>query len=303
MVGADINLATLGAFLARHKVTPSTELALVNGEGELVAHERIAALLHAGERRGAMPQLAELRSAPLAQLFQQPLSGQERALSRYVDGSGAVWRTAAVRMFMEESQDLRLLMAIPDAELTADARRQLKWSALATLLIIVLSIPLTWVLARAISQPLRRLVRDVDAIRHFDFQQPIQVTPLVKETRDLAVTLQGMQATIRRFLDLSMAVASEEQFDRLLPRLLRETVLTAGAATGVLYLADGQRLVPSSALCPDGTALDPQALGQLAAPQMPGPAAPGAGEDASNVGPLMDTALSEGRVCSRPITA
>ena len=167
----------------------------------------------------------------------------------------------------------------------------------------MLSIPLTWVLARAISQPLRRLVRDVDAIRHFDFQQPIQVTPLVKETRDLAVTLQGMQATIRRFLDLSMAVASEEQFDRLLPRLLRETVLTAGAATGVLCLADGQRLVPSSALCPDGTALDPQALGQLAAPQMPGPAAPGAGEDASNVGPLMDTALSEGRVCSRPITA
>ena len=303
VVGADINLATLGAFLARHKVTPSTELALVNGEGELVAHERIAALLHAGERRGAMPQLAELRSAPLAQLFQQPLSGQERALSRYVDGSGAVWRTAAVRMFMEESQDLRLLMAIPDAELTADARRQLKWSALATLLIIVLSIPLTWVLARAISQPLRRLVRDVDAIRHFDFQQPIQVTPLVKETRDLAVTLQGMQATIRRFLDLSMAVASEEQFDRLLPRLLRETVLTAGAATGVLYLADGQRLVPSSALCPDGTALNPQALGQLAAPRMPGPAAPGAGEDASTAGPLVDMALSEGRVCSRPITA
>ena len=115
--------------------------------------------------------------------------------------------------------------------------------------------------------------------------------------------MQGMQATIRRFLDLSMAVASEEQFDRLLPRLLRETVLTAGAATGVLCLADGQRLVPSSALCPDGTALDPQALGQLAAPQMPGPAAPGAGEDASNAGPLMDTALSEGRVCSRPITA
>ena len=64
VVGADINLATLGAFLARHKVTPSTELALVNGEGELVAHERIAALLHAGEHRGAMPQLAELRSAP-----------------------------------------------------------------------------------------------------------------------------------------------------------------------------------------------------------------------------------------------
>ena len=115
--------------------------------------------------------------------------------------------------------------------------------------------------------------------------------------------MQGMQATIRRFLDLSMAVASEEQFDRLLPRLLRETVLTAGAATGVLYLADGQRLVPSSALCPDGTALDPQALGQLAAPQMPGPAAPGAGEDAPTAGPLMDMALSEGRVCSRPITA
>ena len=47
----------------------------------------------------------------------------------------------------QRAKDMRLLMAIPELELNAGARQQLTWSAIATLLIIALSMPLTWVLA------------------------------------------------------------------------------------------------------------------------------------------------------------
>jgi HD-GYP domain-containing protein (c-di-GMP phosphodiesterase class II) len=299
VVGADIDLATLGSRLARQKVTPGTQLALVSGRGELVAHERIAELLPAdGQARTGLPPLAALQSPALDQLVERRGLGRDAGLQAERDDDGATWYTAAVAVPRAGAPDLHLLMAIPDAELMAGARQQLAWSAAMTLLVIVLSIPVTWWLARLISQPLRRLVHDVEAIRHFDFQQPIAVDNLVKETHDLALTLQGMQGTIRHFLELSIVVASEENFERLLPRLLGETLYAAQAQAGVLYLSDGTRLIPSCALRPDDHALDAQELGSLATLQLPD-------EDLSAsalVGPLMGRALQQGQVGSQALT-
>ena len=57
-----------------------------------------------------------------------------------------------------------------------------------------------------------------------------------------------MKRTIRRFLDVSHAVAAEQNFDQLLPRLLAETLSAAEARVGVLYLAEGTQLKPAAAL-------------------------------------------------------
>ena len=298
VVGADIDLATLGHRLAQQKVTPGTQLALVNGRGELVAHERIAELLPADGQAGTdLPPLAALQSPALAQLVARRGLGRDAALQAERDVEGATWYSAAVAVPRAGAPALHLLMAIPDAELMAQARGQLAWSVALTLLVIALSIPVTWWLARLISQPLRRLVDDVEAIRHFDFQQPIAVDKLVKETHDLALTLQGMQGTIRHFLELSMVVASEENFERLLPRLLGETLYAAQAQAGVLYLSDEARLIPSCALRPDDRALDPRELGTLATLQLPD-------EDlgaSALAGPLMGRALQQGQVSSQAL--
>lgn len=298
VVAADINLATLGTSLARYKFTPGTQLALVNDSGELLAHDRMETLLRSSTS-GAMPRLADLQSAPLTHVFQ---TDQELALEQFRDPYGNIWRTASMWVPAQRAKDMRLLMAIPELELNAGARQQLTWSAIATLLIIALSMPLTWVLARTISQPLRRLVADVKAIQRFDFRQPIQITHLVKESHDLAITVQSMQGTIRRFLELSMAVAAEEHFDRLLPRLLRETMITADAGAGVLYLADHQQLIPACAMRPDGSILCPQALQTLATLALPTSTTHVVESDTALGGPLMARALQGRKVCSQLLT-
>ncbi|MFN4063586.1 MAG: HD domain-containing phosphohydrolase, partial [Parazoarcus communis] len=71
----------------------------------------------------------------------------------------------------------------------------------------------------------------------------------------LAVTMDGMKRSIRRFLDISLAVAGERRFEDLLPRLLGETISAADATGGVLYLYEDEQLVPAAALSADGQAL------------------------------------------------
>lgn len=137
-----------------------------------------------------------------------------------------------------------MVTAVPDSELLALAQQMVRNSALATILIVLLAIPVTWLLARSISHSMQALASEAESIRHFDFSRPIATRSPITEVDELAATMGSMKSTIRRFIDISLAVAAEEDFDHLLARLLDETLRAADADVGVLYLAD-QQLLPA----------------------------------------------------------
>jgi GAF domain-containing protein len=49
-----------------------------------------------------------------------------------------------------------------------------------------------------------------------------------------------MRATIRKFLDITTALASERNYDRLLQQVLKEAHDAAGGNGGVIYLLDDE---------------------------------------------------------------
>ena len=259
VVGADINLETLDQSLARQKVTPGTEVVLVNQAGQTLAYEEPGKAVRLPETPDGKPVLAsmsELGAPVLAQLLPilQGMDGSAaREQSLEVDGES--WHAAIRPIKLEGTAPLFLVTAIPDSELMSAANLLLQQSLIAMALVILLAVPVTWVLARTISGPLRQLAREAEAIRRFEFSQPIKVKSLVLEVNDLTITMDSMKRTIRRFLDVTHAIADEKDFDRLLPKLLTETMAAAGAEAGVLYLADNAHLRPAAALRGDGTAL------------------------------------------------
>ena len=148
----------------------------------------------------------------------------ESGLDLALDVDGANWHASLRPVKLEGAKPLFLITAIPDNELMDAAERLMRHAAIATALVILLAIPITWVMARRISGPLRQLAHEAEAIRRFEFSQPIKVNSLVLEVSNLTLTMDSMKRTIRRFLDINMAVAAENDFDRLLPRLLGETL-------------------------------------------------------------------------------
>ncbi len=260
VVAADILLETLDQSLARQKVTPGSHVVLANREGLAIADENMAQAIKSSatpDGKPALPRLTDLgipvlaRLAELLPTLDDASTGRDLALT--VDGAG--WHASLRPVQMEGAKPLYLITAIPDAELMVAAERLMRHAALATVLVILLAIPITWLLARAISGPLRQLAHEAEAIRRFEFSQPVKVDSMVLEVNDLTVTMDSMKRTIRRFLDVTHAIADEKDFDRLLPRLLSETMAAAGAEAGVLYLADNAHLRPAAALRSDGSAL------------------------------------------------
>jgi HD-GYP domain-containing protein (c-di-GMP phosphodiesterase class II) len=291
MIGADILLETLSASLARQKVTPGTQMALVNPQGLVIAYEDAAKLVTVPDTSDAAPGLTRIDDLGLPVLagLGEPLknitgNGPYRARVSMKDGD---WRITIDPLLLEGAQPLYLVIAIPDRELLAVAMKLRSASFLVTVLIIVLAIPITWWIARAISGTLRRLAGEAEAIRRFEFLNPVGVRSTIREVHELAVTMNVMKHTIRRFLDISREVAAERNFDRLLPMLLTETLSAADADAGVLYLADDHSLIPVAAIKSDGTVLTETLLPF----------------SLHSAGPLMGTAVRDGQPRAGAVTA
>ena len=129
---------------------------------------------------------------------------------------------------------------------------EVSYFIVAVLFILGLSIPVTLALARSVSNSLRQLNREAESIRRFEFERRVRADSFIVEVSELAHTMDEMKSAIRHFLDVSQRVAAENDFDRLLPRLLEETMAAAKASLGVLYLADDEALNAAAALGADG---------------------------------------------------
>ncbi|MDG9924737.1 MULTISPECIES: HD domain-containing phosphohydrolase [unclassified Pseudomonas] len=234
VLGADLTLADLSATLARHKVTPSTEVVLYRPDGAAVAYPNIDKLVVSN----GTPHLAQVdRLSPaLGELFQRGLHKDRQGAMKL---AGKQWQVSYSQLNEGGPNGLRLALLAPEEELLADAYR-IRWQgAMLTLTILLLCIPLGWLMSRILVKPLRALVTEAEAIRSFNFAHPASGRSPVLEIDQLAVAMGKMKDTLSSFLDITASLSAETRFDALLRRVLKETVDLSEASAGLLYLRDG----------------------------------------------------------------
>ena len=127
---------------------------------------------------------------------------------------------------------------MPDDELLADADRMLRRGLIVTLILLLAAVPVAGVVAWRLGLPLRQVARGAKALQEFDFSHQIQVQSRIREIDTLIRSMNDTRTNMQRFTDISAALAAEQNFDRLIERILTETISIARADTGILYLLD-----------------------------------------------------------------
>lgn len=283
VVGADIRLGSIERALSEQKATPGTRVVLANASGQIVVDEDGRLSRHGATPLTPLDATGNPVLAQLAPVVRTLGDGATRNLE--VNAGAALWQVSLSALQLEGSEPLVLITAIPDAELMTSAYALLRHAGLVMLAVILLAIPVIWATARVVSKPLRTLADDVDAIRHFEFEKPIDVNSSVSEVAELARSTAIMKRTISRFLHISETIAAENDFDRLLPHLLGETIAAASAVAGVLYLADGDLLLPATCRRADDSLL----------PEPPK-------TSATVRSPLLRRAIAAQTACTAPLT-
>jgi len=249
VVATDMTLQTLAGTLKNFKVTPNTDVALLTTAGKLVAHPNPASVLKLA-KDGEKPEQAgveSLANEALKEAYSAFMNDNQTLLVTDNTVSGNTWRTMATTVPLEGSEPYILTIAAPTDELLADADAMVKnamyWLAAAILVVL----PLSLYLGRLVATPINSLASETEAIRRFEFHKPIKVRSIISDVDDLATAMGGMKATIQQFLDISTAIAAEEDFDHLLDLVVDETIAASKAAGGVIYLLNDNEthLVPT----------------------------------------------------------
>jgi HD-GYP domain-containing protein (c-di-GMP phosphodiesterase class II) len=239
-VGADLTLRDLSLALQQQKLTPSSELVLFNADGVALGYdkpERMA--LDRGDRSNPrLASVSELGSPGLSRLMETVGTGAATDMLA-LDVSGRQWAGMVSKLQVHgEPSGVYLAVLSPEDELLSEARRISRETLMITLAILLLSLPVVWLLARLVAKPLRSLAREARAVREFDFAAPIATRSVVAEVDELAGTMDAMKITIRKFLDIAATISAEHNFQRLLERVLTETISATGSSAGAIYLLD-----------------------------------------------------------------
>jgi HD-GYP domain-containing protein (c-di-GMP phosphodiesterase class II) len=244
VVGADITLKQLSETLALARPSPSSQLA-VFGEDRSVIAQSEPLRIQAVDAKGNpdLPRIADL-SPVLAAATQGPLL-QTRTKKIEVDAREWLVRIAPVTQTTKGMT--YLVVATPSDELLTEARVALQRNLWLALVLVLLSAPLTWWIARRIAANLNALTDQAAAIRRFNFKKPAPLRSRIIEILDMGFAMGQMRITISKFMDITTALSAERNFDRLLRRVLQEARDAAGAEGGVIYLLaeDGRTLKPA----------------------------------------------------------
>ena len=238
VMGADLTLAELSATLAKHVVTPATEIVLFDAQGNAIAYPDASRLI-VDDQTARLIKAADL-SPSLGALLNNPPEGNR------LNAAGRQWIVARSSMQEGGPQGLQLAMVVPEDELLVDAYRMRWQGALITLGTLLLCVPLGWLTSRVLVKPLRALVREADAIRSFDFNFPLSRRSPVLEVDQLSVSMARMKDTLASFFQITDSLSAETRFAPLLQRVLFETVKIGQAQAGLIYLreGDGDRMEP-----------------------------------------------------------
>ena len=234
VIGADVTLSELSNTLAKHQVTPDTQIVLFGDDDRAIAYPDSSRLLTAQDP-SQLPKVSELSPA-LSLLINQ---GTDSLLRRLDDGQRQ-WVVTRFKVSDSGSNGLQLAMMIPEDELLADAYR-LRWQgAMVTLGALLLCLPLGWMTSRMLVRPLQALVQEAEAIRRFDFNYPLRQHSAVLEIDQLAVSMGRMKETLASFFEITSSLSAHTRFEPLLQSVLIETLKIAQAQAGLIYLTKNE---------------------------------------------------------------
>jgi HD-GYP domain-containing protein (c-di-GMP phosphodiesterase class II) len=244
VVAFDITLDNLSQSIAKYRLTPHSEVVLINAQGQTFAYKDQQKIIINkavnDEHQLQLANLKQLGSGVLTHLSEEieskRIAVKEQDLRFEYDGQQ--WLGSARIVAKPGDVDLYALMLSPVDELLADAvaiRQQLIFIALTVLLIFI---PVIWFTAKKISTPLNILSQQAEAIARFEFDETPPQSSFVKEVDQLDAAMAMMKSTINNFIKLINSLAGEQDLDALLKSITRETMLISQSDAALIYLMD-----------------------------------------------------------------
>lgn len=255
IVGLDIVLDDLGRMLDELRITPSAELALVDGSGAVVAYRDPQVLTARALAAG------DTHLRPLDDLGVEPLSDLRRIARDNqpvsYDVAGREWLGVMLPFDGFDNVDIRLLLTAPADELLGDLQHDRERMVLIAGGLILLFLGLGWWGGSRIGRALERTTAQAKRMSAFDFSRPPDAPAWLRETKELNGVMDNVSNTVEAFLAISDVLGAEPRIETMLAQVLEKFVHATRCRSGAIYLLqkDSQAMV-RAAVAGDASGLE-----------------------------------------------
>ncbi|GMR00672.1 MAG: HD domain-containing protein [Gammaproteobacteria bacterium] len=246
VVAFDITLQDLAETISKYRMTESSEVVLINAQGEVVAYEDqqriiVGQVKPSDDETLRLARLDQLGSGVLSYINKNILNKADEIKEQSLDFgyNGKRW-IGSVRGISNNKDDLYALMLTPVGELLKDAVGIRENLINIALVVLIVFIPVVWFAARKISTPLNLLSKETEAISRFDFEASHLKPSFIKEVDELDSATELMKSTISKFIKLINSLAGEQNLDALIKSITRETMQISHSDAALIYLIDEQ---------------------------------------------------------------
>ena len=231
IVAMDLPLNGIKDALQQLSITPHSQIALVDSQGEVIGVNMGSAIDQVTSTTQA-PALQHLENTALLQLWQLP--SQTQVMTYQTDDQQ--WLGRKIELAQYRELGLQLLVAIPSQELLKDLpvyRRQMIGIAIVLgMLLLALG---AW-LGHRIGLIVEQHIHRVRQMSHFDFSRPSPEFSLLYEAYQLTDVTDDVSRTMEALLKISQVLQAEPQIDTMLNKVLRLFVEAARCESGAVYL-------------------------------------------------------------------
>lgn len=237
VVALDLTLEDLGAGLDSLRMTPNTELALIDTSDRLVGYLDMDALLvgEHGMPNAQVRTLPSLGVEPLVRLLEVGRLNQPVSYS----AAGEDWFGVVLPFYGIEGVDLRLLAAAPARELWGDLAHYRRQMILISIALILVFFPFGWRVGSSVGSALERLAEQARPMSYFDFcRRKISRDSRLREVRALNKVMDDVSVAVEAFLSISHALGAEPNIESMLKQVLEHLVRATRCQGGAVYLRD-----------------------------------------------------------------
>nr|WP_085757329.1 HD domain-containing phosphohydrolase [Oceanicoccus sagamiensis] len=234
VIAADISLIALSNALKQTFISPSAITAISNDKGEILAYNQSSKLTLGSHKDDSLHiiKLSELNHSAIDSF----LGDTQAQQSEFFQVGEETWISAEHTLFIRDDLNLNLTILAPVSELFSDAYQMRDRNLLITLALVLITLPIAWFMSNQISKSIKNLAKQARAISRFDFSSKEPVESFVLEVDQLSRSMDRMQFTISRFINLINSLAGEEDLGQLLDKISAETMTACGAQAATIYL-------------------------------------------------------------------
>lgn len=233
VVGVDTTTRDLSQLLETMRLTPGTEMVLLDDSVEVLAYPEVRHLSNSHLGPDGSFSLASLDVPIFEKIASEAAS--TNSLRTYQTGDKA-WYGMASQLSPYYGNGLKMLIAIPGDELFQEARANLIRYVAIGAVTFVLALGVALFLGQWLVGPLGTLSGQLAAVGEFNFSAPIGVKTRFREIRRLGFVLQDMATTISGLREISRTLNRERDLELMLATVLQQLLVITHCSRGAVYL-------------------------------------------------------------------